>query len=45
MNLESHKALLHIIWDKVENTRNAGQKEYAQDIEMCLEISKESLIY
>ena len=33
MNLESHKALLQIIWDKVENTRNEGQKEYAQDLE------------
>ena len=54
MNLESHKALLHIIWDKVENTRNAGQKEYAQDIENVfgnferianlLEISREKVL-
>ena len=54
MNLESHKALLHIIMDKVENTRNAGQKEYAQDIENVfgnferianlLEISREKVL-
>ena len=33
VKLNQHRQLLNDIWDKVEGTRDEGQKEYAQDIE------------
>ena len=35
MKKKTHEVLLDSIWNQIKRTRNAGQKEYAQDNDNC----------